>query len=133
VRDDEEGEVPLKAVEVGDRVRVRPGERVPVDGRIVSGRSSVDESLVTGESIPQQKGEGDDVIGGSINGPGTLVVEVTTIGENAFLQQIIRSVEDARELKPRVLDLVARVLKVYVPAVLAVAALAAVFWLATFP
>ncbi len=130
VRDDEEGEVPLKAVEVGDRVRVRPGERVPVDGRIVSGRSAVDESLVTGESIPQQKGEGDDVIGGSINGPGTLVVEVTTIGENAFLQQIIRSVEDARELKPRVLDLVARVLKVYVPAVLAVAALAAVFWLA---
>jgi Cu+-exporting ATPase len=130
VRDDEEGEVPLKAVQVGDRVRVRPGERVPVDGRIASGRSAVDESLVTGESIPQQKGEGDHVIGGSINGSGTLVVEVTTIGENAFLQQIIRSVEDARELKPRVLDLVARVLKVYVPAVLAVAALAAVFWLA---
>lgn len=129
VRHDQEGEVPLKAVEVGDRVRVHPGERVPVDGRIASGRSAVDESLVTGESVPQQKGEGDEVIGGSMNGSGTLVVEVTRIGENTFLHQVVRSVEDARALKPRVLDLVARVLKVYIPAVLWVALLAGVFWL----
>jgi Cu+-exporting ATPase len=130
VRDGQEGEVPLKAVEVGDRVRVRPGERVPVDGRIVSGRSAVDESLVSGESVPLPKTEGDEVIGGSINGSGTLVVEIARTGENTFLHQVVRSVEDARALRPRVLDLAARVLKIYVPAVLLLAAAAAVFWLA---
>ena len=129
VRDGQEGEVPLKAVGLGDRVRVRPGERVPVDGRVASGRSAVDESLVTGESMPEQKREGDEVIGGSINGSGTLLVEVTRVGQNTFLQQIIRSIEDARALKPGVLDAVARVLKVYVPSVLCLAALAGVFWI----
>jgi heavy metal translocating P-type ATPase len=128
VRDGQEGEVPLKAVGVGDRIRVRPGERVPIDGRVASGRSAMDESLVTGESVPQQKREGDEVIGGSINGSGTLLVEVTRVGKDTFLQRVIRSVEDARALKPRILDLVARVLKVYVPSVLWLAALAAVFW-----
>jgi heavy metal translocating P-type ATPase len=129
VRNGQEGEVPLKAVGVGDLIRVRPGERMPIDGRVASGRSAVDESLVTGESMPQQKRERDEVIGGSINGSGTLLVEVTRVGANTFLQQIIRSVEDARALKPGVLDLVARVLKVYVPSVLWLAALAAVFWI----
>jgi len=129
VRDGQEGDVPLKAVSVGDLVRVRPGERVPVDGRVASGRSAVDESLVTGESMPEQKREGDAVIGGSINGSGTLLVEVTRTGENTFLQQIVRSIEDARALKPGVLDVVARVLTVYVPSVLGLAALAAVFWI----
>lgn len=100
--------MPLKAVGVGDRIRVRPGERVPVDGRVASGRWAVDESLVTGESMPEQKREGDEVIGGSINGSGTLLVEVTRVAANTFLQQIIHSVEDARALKPGVLDLVAR-------------------------
>jgi len=129
VRDGQEGEVPLKAVSVGDIVRVRPGERLPVDGRVVSGRSAVDESLVTGESMPLSKREGDEVVGGSVNGSGTLLIEVTRAGQNTFLQQIIRSVQDARALKPRILDLVARVLKVYVPFVLALAALAGVFWI----
>ncbi|MPY89459.1 MAG: heavy metal translocating P-type ATPase [Luteitalea sp.] len=128
VRDGQEGEVPLKAVGVGDVVRVRPGERVPVDGRVVSGRSAVDESLVTGESVPASKREGDEVVGGSVNGSGTLLIEITRVGENTFLQQIIRSIEDARALKPGVLDLVERVLKVYMPSVLALAVLAAVFW-----
>ncbi len=129
VRDGEEQVVSLQAVQLGDLIRVRPGERVPIDGRVVSGRSAVDASLVTGESMPEQKGEGDEVIGGSINGSGTLLVEVTQVGEDTFLQQVIHSIEDVRQLKPKVLDLVARVLKVYIPAVLWLAALAAVFWL----
>ncbi|MBI2760684.1 MAG: heavy metal translocating P-type ATPase [Chloroflexi bacterium] len=129
VRDGEEHEVLLQAVQVGDLVRIRPGERVPVDGRVASGRSAVDQSLVTGESMPEEKLEGDEVIGGSINGSGTLLVEVIRVGEDTFLQQVIRSIEDARELKPRVLDLVGRVLRVYIPAVLWLAVLAAVFWL----
>lgn len=129
VRDGQEGEVPLKAVGVGDRFRVRPGERVPIDGRVLSGRSAVDESLVTGESMPEPKREGDEVIGGSINGSGTLLVEVTRVGQDTFLNQIVRSVQDARALKPRVLDVAARVLKIYVPSVLGVAVLAALFWI----
>lgn len=130
VRDGEEREVPLRAVGVGDRVRVRPGERVPIDGRVVSGRSAVDESLVTGESMPVEKVEGDEVIGASINGSGTLLIEVTHTGEDTFLQKVIRNIEDARALKPGVLDLVDRVLKVYIPSVLVLAVLAAVFWTA---
>jgi heavy metal translocating P-type ATPase len=129
VRDGQEGDVPIKAVGVGDRVRVLPGERLPIDGRVVSGRSAVDESLVTGESMPQQKRLGDEVIGGSVNGSGMLLIEVTRVGRDTFLQRVIRSVQDARALKPRILDLVARVLKVYVPSVLWLAASAAVFWI----
>ena len=130
VRDDQEREVSRGAVGVGDLVRVRPGERLPIDGRVVSGRSAVDESLVTGESMPVEKGKGDEVIGASINGSGTLLVEVIRTGEDTFLQHVIRNIEDARALKPGVLDLVERVLKVYMPAVLVLAALAAVFWIA---
>ena len=130
VRDGQEREVPLSGVAVGDLVRVRPGERVPVDGRVASGRSGVDESLVTGESMPVEKAEGDDVIGASINGSGTLLVEVTRTGQDTFLQKVIRNIEDARALKPGVLDLVERVLKVYMPSVLTLAVLTAVFWMA---
>ena len=129
VRDGQERDVPLGTVVVGDRIRVRPGERVPVDGRVASGRSAVDESLVTGESMPEEKREGDDVIGGSINGSGTLLVEVTRVGEDTFLHKVIRSIEDARELKPRVIDLVSRVLRVYIPSVLWLGAAAAAFWI----
>ena len=128
VRDGIEGDVPVKTVRVGDIIRVRPGERVPIDGRVASGQSAVDESLVTGESMPVKKSEGDEVIGGSINGSGTLLVQVSRIGEDTFLQQIVRNIEDARALKPGVVDLVGRVLKVYIPAVLALAALAGMVW-----
>jgi Cu+-exporting ATPase len=121
--------VPTKAVRVGDLIRVRPGERVPIDGRVTSGRSAVDESLMTGESAPVKKREGDEVTGGAINGSGTLLVKVSRVGEDAFLQQIVRNIEDARALKPGVVDRVGRILKVYVPAVLALAVLAGVFWL----
>ncbi len=130
VRGSEELELPIESVAVGDRVRIRPGERVPVDGRVASGRSAVDQSLVTGEPIPVEKSEGDSVIGGSINGTGTLLLEVTAVGEESFLARVIREVEDARALKPGILHLVDRVLRVYTPAVLIVSALAVVGWLA---
>jgi heavy metal translocating P-type ATPase len=123
-------ELPIEEVRIGDRVRIRPGDRVPVDGTVLSGRSGVDQSLVTGEPVPVEKAEGDAVIGGSINGTGTLLVEVTAVGEGSFLRQVIRHVEDARALKPGILHLVDRVLRVYTPAVLVVAALAFVGWLA---
>ena len=129
VRGSQEIEVPIEDVKVGDLVRIRPGERVPVDGTVVSGRSGVDQSLVTGESIPVEKTEGDAVIGGSINGTGTLLVKITAIGEGSFLHQVIRHVEDARALKPGILHLVDRVLRVYTPTVLGIAALAVVGWL----
>lgn len=130
VRDGQERDLPLVEVRLGDRVRVRPGKRVPVDGRVVDGHSAVDESLVTGEALPAAKSEGDSVIGGSINGTGTLLVEVTAIGEESFLQRVIRHVEDARALKPGILHLVDRVLTVYAPAVLSLAGLSFLFWTA---
>jgi heavy metal translocating P-type ATPase len=129
VRGDEEREVPLEAVAVGDLVRIRPGERVPVDGKVVEGYSAVDQALVTGEPVSVEKQAGDPVIGGSINSTGMLLVRVTAVREESFLQQVARQVEDARALKPGILHLVDRVLRVYTPAVLGVAALAFVGWL----
>jgi P-type Cu+ transporter len=124
-----ERELPIEEVMVGDLVRVRPGERVPVDGTVVRGRSGVDQSLVTGEPLPVEKTEGDSVIGGSINGTGTLLIRVSAVREGSFLHQVIRQVEDARALKPGILHLVDRVLLVYTPTVLLVAAFAAIGWL----
>src|SRR5262245_59831306 len=128
VRGSKEIELPIEEVTVGDFVRIRPGERIPADGTVVSGHSGVDQSLVTGESIPIEKVEGDSVIGGSINGTGTLLVKIAAVGEGSFLSQVIRHVEDARALKPGILHLVDRVLRVYTPTVLIVAALAVIFW-----
>ena len=130
LRQDQEREIPISEVVVGDLVRIRPGERIPVDGQVVSGHSAVDESFVTGEPIPAEKVAGDSVIGGSINSTGTLLVKVTVVGEGTFLQQVIRHVEDARALKPGLLHLVDRILVVYTPTVLTVAALAFIGWTA---
>ena len=126
--DGEEREVELGRLEVGDRVRIRPGEKIPVDGRVTQGTSGVDESIVTGESIPVEKKEGDEVVGGSINQTGTLVVAVTTLGEDAFLQQVAHHIEEARAMKPGVIQLVDRVLTYYVPGVIAFAGLAVLIW-----
>jgi len=128
LRGNTELELPIEDVKVGDLVRIRPGERVPVDGTVASGHSGVDQSFVTGEPLPVEKAEGDSVIGGSINGTGTLVVRVTAAGEGSFLRQVIRQVEDARALKPGILHLVDRVLLVYTPTVLTVATIAVVGW-----
>jgi P-type Cu2+ transporter len=99
VRDGGEVKLPTAEIVVGDRVRLRPGDKVPVDGRIVSGSSSVDESLVTGESIPVEKGEGDKVVGGSVNRSGSAVMEATKIGADTALGQIITLVERAQNSK----------------------------------
>ncbi|WP_420810517.1 heavy metal translocating P-type ATPase [Jiangella aurantiaca] len=128
IRDGREVDVPVDDVMVGDAVRVRPGESIPVDGMVVDGVSAVDESLVTGESIPTEKVAGDEVIGGSINQTGTLVVEVTRVGEESFLSQVARSIEEARALRPGVLRLVDTVLKWFVPGVLVIAAGSLLVW-----
>jgi Cu+-exporting ATPase len=127
-RDGAEVELPIAQVVLGDLVRVRPGERIPVDGEVESGHSAVDQSLVTGEPVPVERSGGDPVIGGSINTSGTLLVRVTAVGNESFLAQIVRHVEDARALKPGILHLVDRVLRVYTPTVLVAAALAALGW-----
>ena len=123
-------EVPVDDLEVGDHVRVKPGENVPIDGVVRSGASTVDESVATGESIPEEKTEGDEVIGGSVNETGTLLVEVTATGDDAFLNQVAREVEEARAMKPGIVQLADRVLRGFVPAVLTAAALSFGFWLA---
>lgn len=123
-----EEEVPLEEVRPGELVRVRPGESIPVDGEVAEGTSGVDQSLVTGESIPDEKGVGDEVIGGSVNQTGTLLVRVTKVGEESFLSQVTRQVEEARALKPGILQLVDKVLQVFVPTVVGFAALAVLIW-----
>ena len=132
VRDGREMEVPIEEVAVDDRVRIRPGEKVPVDGEVVEGRSAVDEALVTGEPIPSEKAEGDGVIGGSVNQTGSLLVRVTRVGEESFLHQVARHVEEAKALKPGIIVLVDRVLKYYVPTVLFIALGAFLFWSAAW-
>jgi len=127
--DGKEVDVPFEEVRVGDLVRIRPGERVPVDGQVESGESDVDESLVTGEPRLIEKRPGDQTTGGSLNGHGTLLVRVTVVGDESFLRQVIRSVEDARALKPGILHVVDRVLKIYTPVVLLTALGATIFWL----
>jgi len=129
LREGRETELRIEDVIVGDLVRVRPGERIPVDGTVVEGRSAVDQSLVTGEPLPVERAAGDAVIGGSLSGLGTLLVSVSAVGEASFLQRVAREVEDARALKPGMLHLVDRVLKVYAPAVLSLALAAVLGWL----
>jgi P-type Cu+ transporter len=128
VRDAREQVLPIEQIVPGDVVRVRPGESIPVDGVVVEGGSAVDEHLVTGESIPAEKRPGDNVIGGSLNQYGTLLVRVTKVGEESFLSQVARQVEEARALKPGLLALVDRILQIYVPGVMLFAAAALLIW-----
>jgi Cu+-exporting ATPase len=128
VRHGTELEVPIEEVAVGDRVRVRPGEALPVDGRVVEGSSTVNEALVTGEPVPAEKRVGSEVIGGSINQAGTVVVEVTKVGKDSFLSQVTRYVEEARALKPGIIALNDAILAWFVPAVLVAGFGALIFW-----
>ena len=126
--DGEIEEVELDELEIGDRVRVKPGESIPTDGAVLEGESAVDESVATGESAPVDKQPGDEVIGGSVNETGTLLVEVTATGEDAFLNQVARQIEAARAMKPDIVQLADRILKYFVPAVLAIAVGAFLYW-----
>jgi heavy metal translocating P-type ATPase len=129
VRNGIESMVRIEEVTVGDLVRIRPGERIPVDGAVTEGQSAVDQSLVTGEPVPIERLVDDVVIGGSMNGLGTLLIRVSAVGAESFLQHVAREVEDARALKPGMLHLVDRVLKVYAPAVLMLSGLAVIGWI----
>ena len=126
--DGTEVELPVDRVATGDTVLVRPGERVAVDGEVVAGESEVDEALLTGESLPVAKGRGDAVTGGSVNTAGYLEVRATAVGEDSTLARIVRLVADAQSGKARVQRLVDRVSRVFVPIVVAVAALTFVGW-----
>ncbi|MBN3850557.1 heavy metal translocating P-type ATPase, partial [Paraburkholderia sp. Ac-20342] len=125
----DERDVPLAQVRVGAVVIVRPGERMPVDGTVLEGRTHIDESLITGESLPVPKQTGDAVMAGSINGEGALVVTTTAIGAETTLARIIRLVESAQAEKAPIQRLVDRVSEIFVPAILAVAALTLIGWL----
>ena len=122
--------VPVAAVAVGDRVLVRPGERIPVDGTVADGGSDVDESLVTGESAPVPKQLGDAVVGGAVNTTGYLELEATAVGADSTLARIARLVEDAQRGKANVQRLVDRVSAAFVPVVIGIACIAGIGWLA---
>jgi Cu+-exporting ATPase len=126
--DGTEREVPIEEVEVGDRMKVRPGEQVPTDGVVVEGQSAVDESMVTGESVPVEKSEGDEVVGSTINENGLLVVEATKVGADTALQQIVQTVKEAQSRQPDIQNLADRISAYFVPAVIANALLWGVVW-----
>ena len=126
-------EVGLEAVRVGDRVLVRPGERIPVDGTIEEGRSFVDESMISGEPDPVDRGVGHAVVGGTLNGNGALVLRVCRVGEDTVLARIIRLVEQAQAEKPPIQRLADRIAGVFVPVVILLAVLTLGLWLALGP
>jgi Cu+-exporting ATPase len=126
--DDSEEEVALDAVAVGDRLRVRPGEKVPVDGEVLDGRSAVDESMVTGESMPVTKVKGDAVIGGTLNRSGALIIAARKIGRDTMLAQIVQLVAEAQRSRAPIQRLADQVSGYFVPAVIGVAVLAFAAW-----
>ncbi|NJO23883.1 MAG: cadmium-translocating P-type ATPase, partial [Sphingomonadales bacterium] len=124
----EEEEVPLDRVHIGDRLRVRPGDKVPVDGEVLEGRSAIDESMVTGEPMPVQKMPGDTVIGGTVNGTGAFVMRAEHVGAETVLAQIVQMVAQAQRSRAPIQRLADTVSGYFVPAVVAIAALAFVAW-----
>lgn len=126
-------EIALVEVQIGDRLRVRPGEKVPVDGEVLDGRSSLDESLVTGESMPVTKTTGDTVIGGTINATGALVIRADRIGHDTMLSRIVALVAEAQRSRAPIQRMADRVAGIFVPVVIAIAALAFVTWAVVGP
>jgi len=127
--DDGEHEVPLDEVEAGNRLRVRPGEKVPVDGVILEGKSTIDESMLTGEPVPVEKAQGDPVTGGTINGTGSFVMRAEHVGNETVLARIVQMVAEAQRSRAPIQALADRVAGYFVPAVLAAAALTFACWL----
>ncbi|MBS3765068.1 copper-translocating P-type ATPase [Candidatus Bipolaricaulota bacterium] len=128
-RDGEKMEVPVDEVEVGDLMIVRPGEKIPTDGVVKDGRSSVDESIATGESMPVEKEEGDEVIGATVNKQGVLKVEATGVGEDTFLSQVVKLVEEAQGTKVPIQNFADRVTTFFVPTVISIALITIALWL----
>jgi Cu+-exporting ATPase len=133
LRDGAERDIPIERVLHGDRLRIRPGERLPVDGRVEEGSSLVDESMLSGEPVPRRKAAGDMVAAGTVNGSGALLVRATALGSETTLAQIIGLVREAQNTKPAIGRAVDRVAAVFVPAILVIAALSGVAWLAFGP
>ena len=129
IKDGGEIEIPISEVEKGDTVMVRPGERIPVDGEILTGRTSIDESMLTGESMPVEKNIGDKVIGASINKNGSISFRVTSVGENTVLSRIVKLVEDAQGSKAPIAALADIVSGYFVPIVFGIAIVSAGLWL----
>ena len=131
--DGTEEDIPLDQVSVGDRLRVRPGEKVPVDGTVVEGRSAVDESMVTGESIPVEKAEKDTVIGATVNGTGSLVIRADRVGSDTLLAQIVSMVAQAQRSRAPIQKLADVVSGYFVPIVVLVAVVTAIAWATVGP
>ena len=128
LRDGQEVEVPVEEVQVGDLIRVKPGEKVPVDGVVTEGNSTVDESMLTGESIPVSKAVGDEVIGASLNKTGSFILKATKIGKDTALSQIIQLVEQAQGSKAPIAKLADKVSGVFVPIVIVLALVSGLAW-----
>nr|WP_245781528.1 heavy metal translocating P-type ATPase [Halomonas saccharevitans] len=128
IRDGKEREVDIDEVRQGDHIRVRPGERLPVDGEVTEGQSHIDESMLTGEPVPVAKGEGDEVSAGTVNGKGGLVYRATRVGANTRLGQITEQVASAQASRPPIGQLADRVSSVFVPSVMIIAVITALAW-----
>ncbi len=128
LRDNKEFEVSIEEVKVGDLIIIKPGEKIPTDGMVIKGESSVDESMVTGESLPIDKMKGHSVIGATINQDGTLIIKATKVGNETFLAHIIQLVEEAQGTKVPIQKLADKITSVFVPIILALAALTFLNW-----
>jgi Cu+-exporting ATPase len=126
--DGSEEDVPLAHVQPGERLRVRPGEKVPVDGVVLEGESAVDESMVTGESLPVEKAPGTQVTGGTVNGTGSLIMRAQRVGRDTLLSRIVQRVSEAQRTRAPIQRLADKVSSIFVPVVIAVAVLTAVIW-----
>jgi Cu+-exporting ATPase len=126
--DGSEAEIPLEEVQIGDRIRVRPGDKVPVDGDVVEGRSSIDESMISGEAVPVEKVAGDPVTGATINGTGSLVIEAKRIGADTVLSQIVEMVASAQRSRAPIQKLADAVAGKFVPAVIGIAVISFIAW-----
>jgi len=133
VRDGEERDVPLEQVQRGDRLRVRPGEKIPVDGKILEGRTSVDESMITGESIPAEKTIGDRVSGGTINQTGSILMEAEKVGDETVLSRIVEMVAEAQRSRAPIQGLADKVSAWFVPAVIAASIATFIVWATVGP
>ena len=128
IRDGQEQDIPVEEVQKGDQIRVRPGEKLPVDGVIAEGSTRIDESMLTGEPMPVSKGEGDDVSAGTLNTHGSIIYEATRVGSDTALAQIIKLVKKAQGSKPAIGKLADKISSVFVPSVMLIAIVAALVW-----
>src|SRR5262249_23784669 len=126
--DGSEEDIPIARVQVGEVLRVRPGEKIPVDGIVIEGRSSVDESMISGDPLPVEKDAGDRLIGGTVNGTGGLRMRVERVGSETFLAQVVRMVSEAQRSRAPIERIVNQVSRYFVPTVVVVSLLAFVAW-----